>query len=269
MCWSQKPQINPLAPKSKHPAPAEVPVKPGTHDMTPEDVSAFLDGIMPQQLAKDDIAGAVISIVKDGKVIFAKGYGYSDVAKKTPVSADNTLFRPGSISKLFTWTAVMQQVEAGRLDLNADVNRYLTAFKVPATYPQPVTLQTLLNHTSGFEDRVIGTGARTAADVPPLGGYLGTHMPARIRPPGRISAYSNYGAALATNEAFTPDCGGCIGPQGPAGPAGAGLVQGAILILPAGSASPAGFTRIATMQQQVKDLSGHPQNVTWDVYQKN
>jgi N-acetylneuraminic acid mutarotase len=80
---------------------------------------------------------------------------------------------------------------------------------------------------------------------------------------------SGYGALLATNEAFTPDCGGCIGPQGPPGPAGAGLVQGAILILPAGSASPAGFTRIATMQQQIKDLSGHPQNVTWNVYQKN
>src|SRR5215472_12304704 len=101
------------------------------HEMTPQDVAAFLDGIMPQQLAREDIAGAVISIVKDGKVIFAKGYGYSDVEKKTPVSPDNTLFRPGSISKLFTWTAVMQQVEQGKLDLDRDVNDYLD-FKVPA-----------------------------------------------------------------------------------------------------------------------------------------
>src|SRR5690242_16460659 len=77
-----------------------VPVSPTTaHEMTVDDVSAFLDGIMPQQLERENIAGAVISIVKDGKVLFAKGYGYSDVKQKTPVSPDNTLFRPGSISK--------------------------------------------------------------------------------------------------------------------------------------------------------------------------
>src|SRR5437667_12708920 len=88
--------------------PEKVVTQPtGSHEMTADDVSAFLDGLMPQQLAREDIAGAVISVVKDGKILFAKGYGYSDVEKKTPVSPDNTLFRPGSISKLFTWTAVM------------------------------------------------------------------------------------------------------------------------------------------------------------------
>src|SRR5262249_20574148 len=89
------------------------------------------------------------------------------------------------------------QVQAGRLDLNADVNTYLKAFQVPATYPQPVTLQTLMDHTSGFEDRFIGVAADTAADVPPLGDFLAANMPARIRPPGEVYAYSNYGAALA------------------------------------------------------------------------
>src|SRR6266576_4897628 len=103
-----------------------VPTAPATtHEMTGDDVGAFLDGLMPQQLAREDIAGAVISLVKDGKVLFARGYGYSDVEKKTPVSPDNTLFRPGSISKLFTWTAVMQLVEQGKLDLDRDVNDYL------------------------------------------------------------------------------------------------------------------------------------------------
>jgi len=113
-----------------------VPASPATaHEMTADDVSAFLDGLMPQQLERENIAGAVISIVKDGKVLFAKGYGYSDVKQKTPVSPDNTLFRPGSISKLFTWTSVMQLVEAGKLDLDRDVNDYLD-FKIPTTYPQ-------------------------------------------------------------------------------------------------------------------------------------
>ncbi len=129
--------------------------------------------------------------------MFAKGYGLADVERGVAFSASRSLVRIASITKLFTWTAVMQQVETGRLDLKADVNRYLNGFQIPATYPKPVTLQTLMDHTAGFEDHVIGTGARTAADVPPLGEYLADNMPARVRPPGEISAYSNYGAALA------------------------------------------------------------------------
>jgi CubicO group peptidase (beta-lactamase class C family) len=160
-------------------------------------VSGFFDRTLPDRLARNHVPGAVVSVVAGGRTVFAKGYGTADLARGTPMDPARSLVRIASISKLFTWTAVMQQVEAGRLDLNADVNRYLTAFKVPATYPRPVTLQTLLNHTAGFEDRVIGTGARTAAEVPPLGEYLATHMPTRIRPPGLVSAYSNYGAALA------------------------------------------------------------------------
>ncbi len=121
----------------------------------------------------------------------------ADVEHHVPASASTSLVRVASISKLFTWTAVMQQVEAGRLDLNADVNRYLKEFKIPDAFPQPMTLQNLMDHTAGFEDFVIGTAARGAADVPPLGDYLARHMPARIRPPGEVTAYSNYGAALA------------------------------------------------------------------------
>src|SRR5438477_9227675 len=141
-----KPAVTPKASQKPIAAPATPPS--GTHEMTADDVSAFLDGLMPQQLAREDIAGAVISVVKDGNVLFAKGYGYSDVEKKKPVSVDNTLFRPGSISKLFTWTAVMQQVEQGKLDLDRDVNEYLD-FKIPATYPQPITLRNAMTHTSG------------------------------------------------------------------------------------------------------------------------
>jgi CubicO group peptidase (beta-lactamase class C family) len=133
--------------------------------------------------------GAVVSVVSGDRTVFTKGYGSLD--------PDRSLIRIASITKLFTWTAVMQQVEAGRLDLNADVNDYLTTFKIPATYPQPITLLDLMNHTAGFEDVIIGTAARTAADVSPLGTYLAEHMPARIRPPGQVTAYSNYGAALA------------------------------------------------------------------------
>ncbi len=167
-----------------------------SHEMTAADVSAFLDGIMPQQLAREDIAGAVISIVKDGKVLFAKGYGYADIEKKVPVSPDYTLFRPGSISKLFTWTAVMQLVEQGKLDLDRDVNDYLD-FKIPATYPKPITLRNAMTHTSGFEETVQELFVADAKDLKPVGDYLKQHLPARIFPPGTTPAYSNYATCLA------------------------------------------------------------------------
>ena len=193
--YGQKPQVNALAPKAKAPAPAEPPTS-GTHELTPQDISAFLDGIMPQQLATDDIAGAVISIVKDGKVIFAKGYGYSDMEKRTPVSPDNTLFRPGSISKLFTWTAVMQLVEQGKLDLDRDVNDYLD-FKIPATYPKPITLRNIMTHTPGFEETIQELFVKDARDLTPLGAYVKKHLPTRIYPPGTTPAYSNYATTMA------------------------------------------------------------------------
>ncbi len=97
----------------------------GVPEMTASDVGAFLDGIIPQQLAREDIAGATIAIVKDGKILFAKGYGYADVKNKKPFVAEETIFRPGSVAKLFTRTAVMQLHEQGKLDLDKDINEYL------------------------------------------------------------------------------------------------------------------------------------------------
>lgn len=170
-------------------------VPSGIHEMTEADVAAFLDGIVPVLLEQADIAGATISIVKDGKLLFAKGYGYADVENKKPVVADKTLFRPGSVSKLFTWTAVMQLVEQGKLDLNADVNNYLD-FKIPETYGKPITLKDILTHTAGFEEQIKDL-FKYNAEAPDLGDYVKTHIPRRIYPPGKVPAYSNYGTALA------------------------------------------------------------------------
>ena len=108
----------------------------GAKQLTKADVDAWLDGLMPFALGKTGIPGAVIVVVKDGQVVTQRGFGYADVAKRTPVDPARTLFRPGSISKLFTWTAVMQQVEAGKLDLDADVNQYLD-FKIPPYQGKP------------------------------------------------------------------------------------------------------------------------------------
>src|SRR5215472_6151678 len=137
------------------PPPANVPVVPPQPSPAPQlsraDFETFLDALIPSQLRNRNIAGAVVSVVKDGQMLFQKGYGYADVEAKKTVLPDQTLFRPGSISKLFTATAVMQLVEQGKLDLDRDVNDYLD-FAIPKTYPDPVTLRRLLTHTAGFEE---------------------------------------------------------------------------------------------------------------------
>lgn len=161
-------------------------------------LGAFLDGVMKSQVEALHIASAVVAVVKDGRVLYARGYGNADVARGTPIDPATSLFRIGSVSKLFTWTAIMQLVEQGKVDLDADVNTYLKDFKIPSTYARPVTVRSLLTHSSGFEDGALGyLIADDSSRVLPIATTLKQHMPARVRPPDVLSSYSNYGAALA------------------------------------------------------------------------
>jgi CubicO group peptidase (beta-lactamase class C family) len=197
LALAQKPHILPRRTAEKNIAPTAVTQAPqATPQLTQTDLEAFFDGFMPIQLQRDDIAGAVITVVKDGQVVFAKGYGFSNMKERKPVTVDATLFRPGSISKTFTWTAVMQLVEQGKIDLNRDVNDYLD-FKIPATFDKPITMKDLMTHTPGFEETVKDLFVSKGADMRPLQEYLGHHLPEEIFPPGTTPAYSNYGATLA------------------------------------------------------------------------
>ncbi|MCS6827115.1 MAG: beta-lactamase family protein [Caldilinea sp.] len=162
----------------------------------PVDLEVFMDGLMAAHLESHHIPGATLVIVQGDKILLAKGYGYADLKARTPVDPERTLFRPGSTSKLVTWTAVMQQVEQGNLDLDTDVNAYLD-FPIPATFPEPITLAHLLSHTPGFEDIGEGLFVLSADELLTLEAYLKQHLPARVFPPGQVSAYSNYGTALA------------------------------------------------------------------------
>lgn len=164
--------------------------------LTKDDLETFLDGFVPMQLQRDDIAGAVICVVKDGKVVLEKGYGFADVQKRTPVIPDATLFRPGSISKTFGWTAVMQLQEQGKIHLNRDVQEYLD-FKIRPWFGVPITMRDLMTHTPGFEESLKGLFVARESDMRLLSVYLKTHLPREIFPPGTTPAYSNYGAALA------------------------------------------------------------------------
>jgi CubicO group peptidase (beta-lactamase class C family) len=95
--WAQAQAVRPKT--NAPPAEAAVPPAPSfTHELTLADVSAFVDGIVPLEIERGDIAGAVVTVVKDGKVLFARGYGYSDLEKKLPVSPEETGFRVGSVS---------------------------------------------------------------------------------------------------------------------------------------------------------------------------
>ncbi|MBV8205471.1 MAG: beta-lactamase family protein [Acidobacteria bacterium] len=178
------------------PAPASALPGESAHPLTPADLEAFLDGLVPTEISRDNIAGAVIAVVKDGSVIFEKGYGYADVKSRKPVAADQTLFRPGSISKLFTWTSVMQLVEQGKLDLDRDINDYLD-FKIEPAFGQPITLRNIMTHTSGFEEAIkdLITSGKPAPGQ--LREYVINHQPRRIYPPGKVPAYSNYATTVA------------------------------------------------------------------------
>jgi CubicO group peptidase (beta-lactamase class C family) len=129
------------------------------------DWEGFVDGVMAAQKEAHHVAGAVVVIVHDGRTVFQKGYGFADVAERKPVDPARTLFRVASNSKMFTWTAVMQLVEAGRIDLHADVNTYLKGIRIPPTFPQPITLEHLMTHTAGFEDRIFGLFAKERTRV--------------------------------------------------------------------------------------------------------
>ena len=189
------PPLAPPPPKADAPTAAVAPAAP-VHALTKADLDSWLDGFMPYALRKGDIAGAVVTVVKDGEVLSARGYGYADVKERKPVDPDTTLFRIGSVSKLFTWTSVMQLVEQGKLDLDADVNTYID-FKIPAREGKPVTLRNLMTHTAGFEEQAKGLIGSEADGTPSLSEHLKAWTPGRVFAPAGTPAYSNYGAALA------------------------------------------------------------------------
>lgn len=160
------------------------------------DLEAFLDGFMPYALEHGRIPGAVVVVVRGDGVVLERGYGFSDVAKRSPVLPGTTLFRPGSVSKLFTWTAVMQQVEAGKIHLDKDVNTYLD-FKIPPFEGKPITMRNIMTHTAGFEESVRYLISSDPKAGMALKQQMPLALPQRVFVPGTTPAYSNYATALA------------------------------------------------------------------------
>ncbi len=193
---AQGPVVAPPANKAEAPAAPVAKTAAAPVALDKADLEAWLDGYLPYALERGRIPGAVVVVVKDGQVVLEKGYGFSDVAKRAPVLPETTLFRPGSVSKLFTWTAVMQQVEAGKIDLDKDVNTYLD-FKIPAYQGKPITMRNIMTHTAGFEESVRYLISSDPKAVMTLKKQMPLALPERVFAPGTTPAYSNYATALA------------------------------------------------------------------------
>ncbi|HLZ73749.1 serine hydrolase domain-containing protein [Phenylobacterium sp.] len=202
--------VSDAAPVEAAPRPAPSPAAPpppalggrlaAGQAIPPVELEAFVDGMLKDAMAREHIAGATVAIVQNGQVILKRGYGFSGLSPQRPVDPDRTLFRVGSISKTFTWIALMKEVEAGRMRLNQPVNLYLPekAQVKDQGYDQPVRVANLMDHSAGFEDRALGQlFERNYNRVRPLDLYLRQERPKRVHAPGAISSYSNYGAALA------------------------------------------------------------------------
>ena len=195
------------APAAVTPAAIAAPPVAGVTPLPPAELEAFVDGLIRRSMAEDHIAGATIAVVQNGQLVMKKGYGVASLKERRAVDPDKTLFRIASISKTFTWIALMNEIEAGRMRLDAPVNLYLPEpLQVKSrkraifwdTNQPPITLRHLMTHTPGFEDRALGQlFEEDPRRVRSLNEYLRQESPRRVRDPGVLPAYSNYGTALA------------------------------------------------------------------------
>ncbi|MDU5142597.1 MAG: serine hydrolase [Paenibacillus dendritiformis] len=161
------------------------------------ELERFADAFFEEREPKD-AGGAVVVVVKDGKVLLKKGYGYADMERKVPVDPDKTIFRIASVSKTFTAAAVMQLAEQGKIDLHADINRYMGDIRIDNPFTEPVTMHHLLTHTSGFQVTL-----ETMDDFPEdlsrtvsIQSYIKERMPPVVRKPGEAYMYDNFAYIL-------------------------------------------------------------------------
>jgi len=170
--------------------PAQSQTKPA-----PEQLSRFFDRAVPRLMEEFHVAGVTVGVADSGDILFLGGYGNADLDKGTPVDPRRTLFRVGSITKLFVWTALMQLEEQGALRLEDPVTKYLD-YELPDNFAEPIRIIDLMNHTPGFEDRLIGIFTMDKDRELTLEQTLKRDIPRRVRPPATEVSYSNYGAML-------------------------------------------------------------------------
>jgi CubicO group peptidase (beta-lactamase class C family) len=177
-------------------AQVQAPAQPGPRDRA--ELATFFDGLYAGLERAHHLSGMTVAVVRDGEVILLKGYGYASIEQRTPVDAERTLFRIGSITKALTWTAVMQLSAEGNIDLNAPVDQFLPEeLYIRSPWKVTPTLHDLMDHTPGYDDAAVVGLFRHHPYKGALKDALADTMPVIVRKPGEVVAYSNYGAALA------------------------------------------------------------------------
>ena len=156
-------------------------------------LGGYVDQYLDEQISERSIPGLVIAIVENDEVILLKGYGYSDLASQTVADPEQDLFRIGSLTKTFTFTALMQLIEQGRIDLDANVNEYLGTFTIPEAYDRPMRIRDILSHRTGFEDVWRDRALASEDYFKPFEEWLVLSMPEQVFSPGEVTGYSNYG----------------------------------------------------------------------------
>ncbi len=159
-------------------------------------LEGYVDGVVAAHRREHDAPAVAVSVVRNGRILFAKAYGEADMEAGVAASGTDSLFRIGSVSKTFVWTSVMMLSERGLIDLDEDVNRYLKGMQIPDAFDAPVTMNDLMAHRAGFED-TLKVFTVSDADERSLTQVLAEHIPARVYPPGARTSYSNWGSALA------------------------------------------------------------------------
>ncbi len=167
--------------------------------ISPDDIETFTDSVVRTLMQRDHVLGATVAIVQGNTPLLIKGYGYDRLSPMRHVDPNTSLFRIGSVTKTFTWIVARQEIEAGRIKMDAPFGEYLPN-DIYARDPRykDITLRNLMDHTSGYEDTSLGhlfqlNGSRLSGPD----SYFHLHKPRRVREPGQFSSYSNYGAGLA------------------------------------------------------------------------
>ncbi len=161
-----------------------------------DDLEPYVDGMVDALLRDHDVPGLLVAVTDGEGDRLLKGYGFADAALSRPVDAEQTRFLIGSITKTFIWTSVMILAERGELDLDRDVNDYLTDLQIDEAFDAPVTLRDLMAHRAGFETSLQVFQSHDD-DPRTLGQALADSQPRRVNPPGSRTSYSNWGSALA------------------------------------------------------------------------
>lgn len=158
-------------------------------------VAPVLERFIEHEMADKHLPGLSIALVDDQRIVWARGFGVEHGIDSTPATA-RTVYRVGSVSKLFTDIAVMQLVERGKLDLDAPVTAYLPNFAPANRFQEAITLRELMSHRAGL------------VREPPIGNYFDDTSPSLeatvaslnttsvVYPPRTRTKYSN--AAIAT-----------------------------------------------------------------------